>query len=514
MTTLGGARRWAPAFIVCAVVIAGCRYNQVQQKSTHNSYQRHEALLDQFGYHQVRSIELDIHRTKTGQSTRSGDWFVYHASWDPGTTCNRLSNCLDEVAAWHNANPNHEVITVFLDLKSDWQSGGWNPSNLDTLLNNKLGSAIYRPSHINNACSGNNTLQKAVTGNCAWPDLEDMQGRVVFALTGGDSKLTTYAGSSSTAYTRRAFIAPNNNSGSSNHGSWTQAVFFNLNSSSSSWTTRADSVRNAGLVSRAWGVNSSGRWNSAKADVHHIATDKVNYHQDSWAKTHSSITGYPFTPFGGNPDDYTEDIRTLRFTINSGDIWGSSDSFAFANIQAPADAFSRWSVAVNSANSHTEDWAKGCLMARRYRTSNSPYFAVCRPADDHKLRIQWRSTAGGGTSSTEGNDIVPQDEGEDAIDDESITFVRLTVQKIGSQWCAKGEGSQNRVNWVQIGSQRCYNHSLQYQGIAASSHDGGTLQFRFGNVRRQTGNTITLPNANNFTVTRFSAPTGWIKDGY
>ena len=152
--------------------------------------------------------------------------------------------------------------------------------------------------------------------------------------------------------------------------------------------------------------------------------------------------------------DRIENTRILRFLVNSGDIWGSSDDFAFARILVPLNTYSRWSAGINSANSHTEDWAKGCLMARRTLAANSAYFAVCRPADDHRLRIQWRSSNGGSTSRTDGIDIVPQDEGEDAIDDESITFVRLTVQKIGNNWCAKGEGSQNRVNWVQIGQQR------------------------------------------------------------
>jgi hypothetical protein len=85
------------------VAVAQPAYNAVRQKSSHNSYQRMEALLDQLVYHRVRSVELDIHNGKSGWSNVAGNWFVYHSATDTGTTCHRLSDCLDELRAFHLA---------------------------------------------------------------------------------------------------------------------------------------------------------------------------------------------------------------------------------------------------------------------------------------------------------------------------------------------------------------------------------------------------------------------------
>jgi hypothetical protein len=80
--------------------VAQPAYNEVRQKSSHNSYQRAEALLDQLVYHRVRSLERDIHNGKSGWSMVTGNWFVYHTdSTDNATTCHRLSDCLDELRA-------------------------------------------------------------------------------------------------------------------------------------------------------------------------------------------------------------------------------------------------------------------------------------------------------------------------------------------------------------------------------------------------------------------------------
>ncbi len=52
------------------------RYNQVQQRGSHNSYQRTEGLYDQMIYWRLRSIELDIHNGKacSGRPSLDGDW--------------------------------------------------------------------------------------------------------------------------------------------------------------------------------------------------------------------------------------------------------------------------------------------------------------------------------------------------------------------------------------------------------------------------------------------------------
>jgi hypothetical protein len=440
-----------------------------------------EALIDQLVYHRVRSLEFDIHNGKSGWSEVTGNWYVYHSDVvDHETTCHRLSDCLDELRAFHLANPGHEVVTVWVDLKDAFESGRM-PQDLDNRITAHLpASWLFKPSDVMAACPGASSLQAAVTGACGWPSTTALKGRFIIALTGGDvssptSKLNTYVSNGSTATSRVAFIAPDLTS-SSAIGAKGHAVFFNIQNDNSSL---ASSVYSAGFISRVWGVNDSASWSRAvSAMANHIATDKVSYHQDGWAVTHNSL-GWPFGCFGSWPcGGYQESVDVIGAEVDSGDIWGSSDSFLFASEYNSAVTTTTWTAAVNTPNSHVEEWAKGCLMVRESTASNARYFAVCRPADSHKPRIQYRTSTGGSSSSAE-VDIVPAD----TVDQESVTFLRLTVQYDGTQTCAWGYGSQNASTWKLIGS-RCFSGLLGHQGLAASSHDSGRVKLLFGNVKR------------------------------
>ncbi|HEX5749333.1 MAG TPA: Ca2+-dependent phosphoinositide-specific phospholipase C [Archangium sp.] len=473
-----------PALLLLALApaaVAQPAYNEVRQKSSHNSYQRAEALLDQLVYHRVRSLELDIHNGKSGWSKVTGNWFVYHTDIiDNGTTCHRLSDCLDELRAFHLANPNHEVVTLWVDLKDGFESGRM-PQDLDNRITAHLpASWLFKPSDVMAACPGATSLQAAVTGGCGWPSTSALEGRFIIALTGGDvssstSKLNTYVSNGSTATSRVAFIAPDLTSAPA-IGSRSYAVFFNLENANA---TLASSVYPAGFISRVWGVNDSASWSRAvSASANHIATDKVNYHQDTWAVTHNGL-GWPFGciaswPCGG----YQEAVDVIGAEVSSGDIWGSSDSFLFASEYNGAVTTTTWTAAVDTPNSHVDEWAKGCLMVRESTAANARYFAVCRPADSQKPRLQYRTSTGGSTSSAE-VDIVAAD----TVDQESVTFLRLTVQYDGTQTCAWGYGSQNASTWKLIGS-RCYSGLLGHQGLAASSHGSGPVKLLFGNVKR------------------------------
>jgi len=461
--------------------VAQPAYNEVRQKSSHNSYQRDEALLDQLVYHRVRSLEFDIHNGKSGWSKVAGNWFVYHADIvDNGTTCHRLSDCLDELRAFHLAHPNHEVVTVWVDLKDNFESGRM-PQDLDTRVTAHLpASWLFKPSDVMAACPGATSLQAAVTGACGWPSTAALKGRFIIALTGGDvssssSKLNTYVSNGSTATSRVGFIAPDLTSASA-IGAKNYGVFFNLQNSDSSL---ASSVYQAGFISRVWGANDSASWSRAvSAAANHIGTDKVSFHQDGWAVTHNAL-GWPFgciesSSCGG----YQEAVDVIGAEVTSDDIWGSSDSFLFASEYNGAVTTSTWTAAVDTPNSHVDEWAKGCLMVRESTASNARYFAVCRPADKNKPRLQYRTSTGGSTSSAE-VDIVAGD----TVDQESVTFLRLTVQYDGAQTCASGYGSQNASTWKLIGS-RCFSGLLGHQGLAASSHGSGKVKLLFSNVKK------------------------------
>lgn len=470
---------------------AGPRYDQVQQKSSHNSYQRHEALLDQILYHRLRSLELDIHNSK-GTSGSTRDWFVYHSLLDSGTTCHKLSDCLTDIAALDQAVPDHELVTLWIDLKSSFDSNH-QPADLDALLTSILGAdALVTPRTLMDACPGATSLIEAVTGTCAWPALETVRSQYMVVLTGGDlsdpqGKLSTYLHGGGNPHDRVAFVAPDLIS-VGGIGADPDVIFHNMNVSD---RALAVDVFGAGLVGRVWGVNTQIDWSATQGLMaHHIATDKVSYHQDPWAVTHDSV-GWPFTCLDSCDSIAPEPAQLTGMRIQSGDIWNSTDSFMFVGKSTPAEAHSL-SGFVSTANSHVHEWAKGCLMARQSTDARAPYFAVCRPADEHKLRVQYRTSTGGSTSAVEASITA-----SNTIDHESVMFVRLDLD--AARTCATGYGSQDGVAWTRI-SGRCFSSPLAIEGLAASSHGSGTVTFLFGGLTRTGTGTEFL------STTSFDAP--------
>jgi Phosphoinositide phospholipase C, Ca2+-dependent len=449
------------------------RYDEVRQKSSHNSFQKQEAILDQMIYHRIRSLELDIHHSKGPDwPITPQDWYVYHdADDDWETTCHRLSDCLDELRSFHDAYPQHEVVTVFLDLKDDWRSGV-DPWDLDLRIDDHMPSSmLYRPIDLAWRC-GSGSLQTAAS-TCGWPFLRDLRGKFIFALTGDIDKLDEYVLDGAQALFRTAFVAPKLKHldllDDQNHN---YAVFFNMETDHQDW---AANVGMRHFISRSYYVNDEDLWNDAESfGVNHLATDKINFHQDVWSRTHNA-QGWPFECFSPCASGLKELDRTLGVEVDSKDIWDSSDNFRFLyEYTGPENKL--WTTAVNTRNSHTEDWAKGCLMARSTLSSDSPYFAVCRPNDDYRLRIQWRYFAGGPSDRTDA-DVVPSD----TIDEESITHIGLLT--FSDNRCVAGYGSQDGATWSLIGY-KCFSVPLNRQGLASSSHEGGTIKFLYTNVEK------------------------------
>lgn len=72
-------------------------------------------------------------------------------------------------------------------------------------------------------------------------------------------------------------------------------------------------------------------------------------------------------------------------------------------------------------------------MARASLDPGAPYFAVCRPADNEPLRVQWRDVPGGTSTAIE-NAITP----DNTLDAAGAVFVRLRVDQDGT--CVAGDG--------------------------------------------------------------------------
>ena len=461
----------------------GPRYTQVRQKSAHNAYQRHEAIIDQLVYHQVRSIELDIHVDKTFDDPGPGDWLVYHQDvLDDETQCRLLSDCLEDLTAFADAWPEHEVVTLWVDVKDDWD-GDHSPADLDAILQAQLGDVLFSPGDLRDACPAADSLADASV-TCGWPTTTALRGRVIVALTGGGVGSATTPLGRYAAEGTAAFVAPSVAEVTAFDQPHPDVAIYNTNVADVAVATIG---AEAGFVVRTWGIEDAAEWTAAEqAGVHHLATDFVNAHVDPWAVT--STGDWPFACIDCTTDT-TEPGGRIVVDVDSGDIWSGADEMWFAH--DPAATGGSWEALVSAANSHVEPFAKGCLMARAGIESDAPYLAVCRPADEERVRVQVREQPGGSTVAFE-HDIVDAT----AREPQGVAWLRLEVSDDGR--CATGYGAALRGEWVEIAS-ACFAEPLSHQGLAASSHDAGPVRFVFADPTRD-GATVSLGALTDATV--------------
>src|ERR1700722_18267950 len=140
------------------------RYNEVRIKMAHNAMDAEEPILDMLIYHDIRAYEFDTHNSKHGTHL-TGDWWLYHVSLPSGIdftgedgahSAETLSDALKEVQTFHRQNPQHEVITFYIDTHDDFEPGR-EPGDLDSLLTrffkfdpNIAHSEIFSPIHLVN----------------------------------------------------------------------------------------------------------------------------------------------------------------------------------------------------------------------------------------------------------------------------------------------------------------------------------------------------------------------------
>lgn len=200
------------------------RYNQVQQKHSHNTYQRIESPPDIAIYYTVRSVELDIHiSSRSGGKAVPKDWYVWHTKESERTTCNLLSTCLRKFASLSQALPNHRPMTVWIEMKNDKDAfdDQHTPDDLDNLIKQALGeNRVFQPSEMK-LCPTAGTLQASVTGACRWPELSQLRGQFLFVILGGTTG--AYRGNNYPG-TRAAFVQGN----ADDVGGDPNAVFFNM----------------------------------------------------------------------------------------------------------------------------------------------------------------------------------------------------------------------------------------------------------------------------------------------
>lgn len=94
-----------------------------------------------------------------------------------------LGSCLDNMAAWEQLHPDHAPIVVKVEMKVGFNNDvGLGPDEFDTLVSQKLGSSVYKPSDL--LGSSYSTPDAAAKAN-AWPTRDALKGKFIFELIPG-----------------------------------------------------------------------------------------------------------------------------------------------------------------------------------------------------------------------------------------------------------------------------------------------------------------------------------------
>lgn len=465
-----------PRDISDAAVREHVPYDRAIQKSSHNAYAKFEPIFDQLLWHGIRSVELDVHTRKRGRRAAPGDWFVFHEDYPfmRRSSCQQLSDCLGQLAAFHTAVPQHEPVTLWIDLKDD-VGGDHGARALDALLASRLGrDTLVTPATLVTRCAGATSARDAVTREgCGFPTLGELRGKFVVAVTGGsdcaassDNPLRRYRGDAPGE--RLAFVAPDADAHCPvrTYDQQGHVVFLNM---AFGHRGQAAEVRERGLVARVFGGGMRGGLNTARdfdaarrTGAQHLATDRVNASSALWATTEGLREA-------AAPTEHVLDLRAT-----TGDLWGASDSTWFSYVDEDRDASYHTFVSVPS--SHAEPYAKACLMARASERADAPNVAVCRTFDNHPPRMQIRRTRGGATTSIE----LAKGGG---LSSESPAFFRLAVRTVGAETEVTTEASVNGTDWRAVGRARIPG-PLPLRGLALSSHGRSSARALFGELVR------------------------------
>lgn len=247
----------------CAV-FAQIRMNQIQVIGTHNSYHiqphpsvmaiieqaskaqaaaiayTHRPLNEQFRELGIRKIELDVyadpkggHYAKPiaislvadaglpevpdpdpeGEMNKPGLKIIHAPDIDFFTTVRTFVGALETVKKWSDANPRHVPIMIMVEVKQDrvmpifTKPMPFDAQALDSIDDEILSvfsiDRIITPDRVRGDAE---TLRDAVTGN-GWPLLEDVRGKVIFALDNGGAVRDAYLKDHSSLKGRLLFVS-------------------------------------------------------------------------------------------------------------------------------------------------------------------------------------------------------------------------------------------------------------------------------------------------------------------
>ncbi|MGW6374785.1 phosphatidylinositol-specific phospholipase C domain-containing protein [Rhodococcus sp. NPDC055112] len=94
-----------------------------------------------------------------------------------------LAGCLADLRVWHDANPGHRPVMIKIEMKDGFNApAGLGPREFDALLDERLGSALFRPSDLTGGAPV--TLDDAVRTD-GWPGRGELAGKFIIELIPG-----------------------------------------------------------------------------------------------------------------------------------------------------------------------------------------------------------------------------------------------------------------------------------------------------------------------------------------
>ncbi|MEU7059901.1 phosphatidylinositol-specific phospholipase C domain-containing protein [Streptomyces sp. NPDC046197] len=174
---------------------ASPKFSETTAIGTHNAYDKAKYTYFAQALDSGASLlELDVYtdsltkRWRVSHSNPFGDNNNCEAAKTPGELYSKsrnqdLGSCLDNIAAWHQLHPDHRPIVFKVEMKNGFNArGGLGPNEFDTLVRQKLGSMVYKPSDL---LGGTYTSLDAAAKANAWPSRDALTGKVLFELIPG-----------------------------------------------------------------------------------------------------------------------------------------------------------------------------------------------------------------------------------------------------------------------------------------------------------------------------------------
>lgn len=471
-------------------------YSQVWQLASHNSYWAerrggdpwasgvNERLLDQLLADGARTLELDIHPSEVAHEFR-----VYHLQ--PGDSqCDSLRECLGIVRLFQRALPQHRPLLVQLELKHLFAAlwdGEHTPEDLDRVLRQELGAALYTPGEFLAPClpHGIASLRECMR-QTGWPAVNDLAGRVLVApmgywhMFGGQNdvawvdysrsrpavELTAFPLAINTRYTTLSPDGQQQISEAQFDEAMAQAVFWYSEDVNDPLTQAF--VREGGIVMYGEATATARQLVGIANGLQLLQTDTPWIAPDTEGRIQPLRSLDP----GQRRQAIGEVDDAVQLRSGSGSGTGSTGEVARLLQVAPGQP-SRWEATLISGH---ESELSACLTARSQPRDAATLLSLCRwlvpnhsGPDSLRLRLRLRLCQAGRCTE---EDFLSND-GEDGGPGEHVV---LELASRGSQTCLTARaarlaslGSDGRTGSARLAtlaSDRCVDGALPYQGIA------------------------------------------------